>query len=175
MMAEANQMSQELNKATLISLKLSLSGQCYVCKSANTYIFDHACVLIMNKHLLFLVFHVCRGWNLNWRSRIWRCQIQKAMIWRRRLLSDWLLQHKNKLVYFSFCVLLYLIQISIYGLSSGLELLLLCPNSLPRYGCGPRPSLWTVNSWWKKSTNSISLRRAEWVQFHEMNVFVFQM
>lgn len=41
------------------------------------------------------------------------------------------------------------------------EFLSLCSNSILRFGFGPRPSLWTANSWWKMSTSSTRLKRAE--------------
>lgn len=59
--------------------------------------------------MLLIVWHVDRGWSLSWKSRIWRCLIQKATIWRKRLLSESPLWEENKSVSnflcLSFCLL----------------------------------------------------------------------
>ena len=124
---------------------------------------DFFCYLLkMNKLLLC---HVCRRWSLSWRSRIWRCQIQRATIWRKRLFAESLRREENRSVSLSFCLSLvytgssFINPISIRISVSFSERLWTTPP--PRYGCGPRPSLWTANFWWKRFTSSIRLSRVK--------------
>lgn len=150
MMAEANQMSQELNKVTLRFLKYHIF-----------FVFVASCV-----HSYLLTSALCclpcfQGVEFKLEIKNLALSDSKGHDLKKELVVRVTAKGRKQVDPSSSLSFTQSSSYTSVQFQSRSEFLSLCSNSILRFGFGPRPSLWTANSWWKMSTSSTRLKRAE--------------